>query len=69
MNAVINWIKNNLVTVVEVVAVVVDAAEILVNGIARFFLPTDKVKMIHDALKLADEWLVKIKGFLVKTAG
>ena len=64
-----NWIKNNLITIVEILIVVADIAELAVNGIARIFLPTETVKKIHDGIKFADEWLVKIKGFLLVKAG
>lgn len=69
MNGIINYIKNNIVTIVEALNAVIDAAEILVNGVARLFLPTATVQKIHDGLKVADGWLEKIKGWLVKTAG
>ena len=69
MNGVINYLKNNAKTILEVVHAVVDAAEILVNGIARLFLPTKTVQAIHDVLKVADNWLDRIEGWLVKTAG
>lgn len=65
MSAVIAWFRNNLVTIVEILNVVIDLIEVVINGLARVGLTTKWVKRVHDTLKFIDEPLRKLKEFLV----
>lgn len=64
-----SWIRNNLVTIVEVVALIYDAFEVVVNGLARLIPGNATVLAIHDLLAKIDEPIKKLKSFLLGTNG
>lgn len=63
------WIKNNLVTIVEIVGVLYDAFEVAVNGLARLIPGNAVIKSVHDFLAKIDAPLKSIKSFLLGTSG
>lgn len=64
-----SWIRNNLVTLIEVVALVYDAVEVVINGLARLIPGNATVLAIHGLLAKIDEPLKKLKAFLLGTSG
>lgn len=69
MGAIFTWVRNNLITVVEIVSVVYDALEVVVNGLARLIPGNTVVKKVHALLALVDAPLKKAKDFLLNTVG
>jgi len=65
MGVVISWLRNNLVTVVEIVAIAYDAIEIVVNGLARLIPGNKTIKVVHDILAKIDGPLKRVKDFLL----
>lgn len=63
------WVKNNLITVVEILALVYDALEVVVNGLARLIPGNATIKKVHDILSKFDAPLKKLKGFLLGSGG
>lgn len=66
MDIIKTWIKNNLVTLVEVVSIVYDAIQIVFNGLARLVPGNLLIKQVHDFLKQLQSPLDKIKAWLIK---
>lgn len=64
-----SWIKNNLVTVVEAVALVYDAVEVVINGLARLIPGNKVILVVHDLLAKLDAPLKQLKRFLLGTSG
>ena len=75
MNIALNWARQNLVTVVEIVEVLYQAVQLVVNAIARIVAFTPSVSddtfvaKIHNGLKAGEPILKKVKSFLLGTAG
>ena len=63
------WIKNNLITIVEIIGFIYDGIEIIVNGFARLFPGNKVVKTVHDLLAKVDAPLKSLKSFLLGKVG
>lgn len=66
MQLVIDWLRNNAVTLVEIVSVLYDAAEVVVNGLMRLIPGNKHVILVHDILDKIQGPLQKVKDFLLK---
>lgn len=70
MGTVINWIKNNLISIVELVDIVLQALQLIVNFAIRAFFPNNEfVRKVHDWIKFIEVPTNKLKDFLLKRAG
>ena len=75
MNIVINWIRQNLVTLVEIVETVYDVLQLIVNAATRIVAITPSVTddtyvaKIHNILAIGKPWIKKVKDFLLQRAG
>lgn len=69
MNNLISWVRNNLITLVEVIGFVLDGIEIIVNGLVRLFPSNSLVIKVHDILKNIDAPVRNLKSFLLKIGG
>lgn len=69
MGTLINWVKNNLITVVEVIDVVLQAIQLIVNAIARLVPGNKTIQWVHEAIKFIEVPTNKLKDFLLKRAG
>lgn len=65
MDKILNYLRNNMVSVIEIVEAVINILEIVINALTRLALPTKYVVIIHDWLKFLDAPLRKFKGMLV----
>lgn len=69
MNIVLGWVRNNLLTVVEIADVIFDALEVVVNGLTRLIPGNKHVILIHDILKKVQGPLQQVKDFLLRRLG
>lgn len=69
MGLLISWLRNNLITVVEILNFVYDGVEIIINGLVRLFPANKTIVLVHDLLAKFQGPLKQAKAFLVKTAG
>jgi hypothetical protein len=75
MSIILSWIRQNLVTVIEIVEIIYDILQFVVNAAARIVAFTPSVKddtfvaKIHDYLKFAEPFIKKAKNFLLRRVG
>lgn len=69
MGLLIKWLRNNLITIVEILNFVYDGVEIIINGLVRLFPSNTTIVLVHDFLAKLQSPLKQAKDFLVKAAG
>lgn len=69
MGTLISWFRNNLVTVIEVVDVILQAIQLIVNALARLVPGNKTIEWVHNAIKFIEAPTNKLKDFLLKRAG
>ena len=69
MMAVLSWLRNNIVSVVEVFSILIKIVALVVNIVARLGLPTKGVQAVHDFMKNLEKPIDKIKDFLLQRVG
>lgn len=69
MDKVIGFLRNNLITVVEVAIVVYDAIAVAINGVARLVPGNATITKVHDFLNKVKGPLDWVKSFLLKIGG
>lgn len=63
------WIRNNILTLVEIVIVLLEAISLVLNAVVRLVPNNTFVKNFHDAIKFIEAPARKLKSFLLTTGG
>ena len=69
MDKVVGFLRNNLITVVEVIVLIYDAIAVAVNGLARLVPGNKTITAVHDFLNKVKSPLDSVKSFLLKIGG